>query len=120
LPGGAVVAVVEQVGGEAIGSGAPLLDLPLHPGSPARREHGGQGERQQQHQRRMHDDQQHEGDAEAQHPAAGGEQRHVHVVEHEHLIAQHGEAIEIVGALVVGHEVAPTPAAPPRGIRARW
>src|SRR5438874_6319589 len=28
--------------------------------------------------------------------------RHVHVVEHEHLIAQHREAIEVLGTLVVG------------------
>ncbi len=38
---------------------------------------------------------------EPQHPARRREQRHVHVIEHEHLVAQHREAIEIVGALVV-------------------
>ena len=39
--------------------------------------------------------------AQAQDPAARGEQRHVHVVEHEHLIAQHRQAIEIVGPLLM-------------------
>ena len=38
---------------------------------------------------------------EAQDPAGGGEQRHVHVVEHEHLVAQDREPVEIVGPLVV-------------------
>src|SRR2546427_6701577 len=33
--------------------------------------------------------------AEAEDPPAGGEQRHVHVVEHEDLVAQHREAIEV-------------------------
>ena len=49
----------------------------------------------------MNGNQQRDGDAQTQDPAAGAEQGHVHVVEHEHLIAQHGEAIEIVGPFVM-------------------
>ena len=40
--------------------------------------------------------------AEAQQPAASGEHGHVHVIEHEHLIAQHGEPVEVIGTLVMG------------------
>jgi hypothetical protein len=38
---------------------------------------------------------------EPQHPPERGEHGHVHVVEHEHLIAQHGEAVEIIGTFLV-------------------
>ena len=40
-------------------------------------------------------------DAQPQDPAERGEQRHVHVIEHEHLVAQHREPIEILRALLV-------------------
>ena len=33
-------------------------------------------------------------------PADGAEQRHVHVVQHEHLVAQHGETVEVVASLL--------------------
>src|SRR5438045_9732619 len=33
-----------------------------------------------------------------------GEQRHVHVVEYEHLVAQHREAVEVLGALLRSEE----------------
>ena len=46
--------------------------------------------------------QQRHGHAQPQDPPQRGKQRHVHVVEHEHLVAQHGQAIEILGTLVVG------------------
>ena len=39
--------------------------------------------------------------AQPQDPPERGEQRHVHVVEHEHLVAQHGEPVEILGALLM-------------------
>ena len=42
-----------------------------------------------------------DGDRQPQDPAAGGEDRHVHVVEHEDLVAQHGEPVEVVGPLLV-------------------
>ena len=51
----------------------------------------------------MNGRQQRHGHAQAQDPPQGGKQRHVHVVEHEHLVAQHGQAVEILGTLVVGH-----------------
>ena len=40
--------------------------------------------------------------AEAEDPPARGEQRHIHVIEHEHLIAQHRQAVEVLGTLVMG------------------
>ena len=51
----------------------------------------------------MNGRQQGHGHAQAQDPPQGREQRHVHVVEHEHLVAQHGQAIEVFGTLLVGH-----------------
>ena len=91
----------EQVTGEAVGLRAAFLGGALDRGPPRRRQHGGHGEDGEQHERGMNRGQQHDRDAEAQDPPARGEQRHVHVVEHEHLVAEHGEPIEIVGALVV-------------------
>ena len=51
----------------------------------------------------MNRSQQRHGHAQAQDPPQGREQRHVHVVQHEHLVAQHGQAIEVLGPLMVGH-----------------
>ena len=45
---------------------------------------------------------QHDGDTEAQDPTRGREYRHVHVVEHEGLLAQHREAVEVLGPLMMG------------------
>ena len=45
--------------------------------------------------------QQRDRDAEPENPAARREQRHVHVIEDEDLVAQHRQAIEIVGPLVM-------------------
>ena len=60
-----------------------------------------QREDREQHQRRMNRREQGDRHAEPQDPAGGREDRHVHVVEDEDLVAQHREPIEIVGALVV-------------------
>ena len=49
----------------------------------------------------MNRDEQRDRDAETQDPPTCREQRHVHVVEHEDLIAQHREAIEILGTLLM-------------------
>ena len=49
----------------------------------------------------MNGDEQCDRHAEAQDPPTRREERHVHVIQHEHLIAQHREAIEIVAALLV-------------------
>ena len=49
----------------------------------------------------MNGSQQRQRDAQAQNPAEHGKHGHVHVVQHEHLIAQHGQAVEILGALHV-------------------
>ena len=45
--------------------------------------------------------QQDDGHDQAEDPTGRREDRHVHVVEHEDLVAQHGEAIEIFGTFVV-------------------
>ena len=80
---------------------AALLRRALDAGPPRRGQHRRQREDGEQHERGMDRREQREGDAEPQDPAGGGEHRHVHVVEHEDLVAQHRQAIEIVGALVV-------------------
>ena len=49
----------------------------------------------------MNRHQQRQRHAEPQDPSAGREQRHVHVIEHEHLIAQHGEPVQIFRTLVM-------------------
>ena len=49
----------------------------------------------------MNRDQQRNGDAEAEHPAERGKQRHEQVIEGEDLIAQHGQAIEILRSFVM-------------------
>ena len=49
----------------------------------------------------MHRCQQRHRHAQPQDPAERGEQRHVHVVEHEHLIAQHGQPVEVLGPFLV-------------------
>ena len=48
------------------------------------------------------DAKQRHGHAQPQDPAQGGKQRHVHVVEHEDLVAQHGQAVEVFRPLLVG------------------
>ena len=60
-----------------------------------KREHG------EQRERRVDRHEQRHGHAEPQDPAARREQRHVHVVEHEHLVAQHRQPVQVLGALVV-------------------
>jgi hypothetical protein len=49
----------------------------------------------------MHRCQQGQGDAETQDPAACREQRHVHVIEHEHLIAQHRQQVQVLRPFVM-------------------
>ena len=44
----------------------------------------------------MNRQQQRDRHAQTHEPAGGREHRHVHVIEHEHLVAQHGEAIEVL------------------------
>ncbi len=46
--------------------------------------------------------QQRHGHTQPQNPAQGGKHRHVHVVEHEHLIAEHRQPVEIIRTLVMG------------------
>jgi hypothetical protein len=88
--------------GEAVGRRGAFLGGALHGRPPARGEHRRQREQGEQRQHRVHGHQQRDGDPEAQNPATGGEHRHVHVVEHEHLVAQHGDAVEQLGPLLMG------------------
>ena len=91
----------EQVPRQAVGLRAALLGVALDRRPPRRRQHRRQREHREQHQRRVDRHQQRDRDAEPQDPAAGGEQRHVHVVEHEHLVAQHRQPVEVLGPLLV-------------------
>ena len=92
----------EQVPGQSAGGRGPFLRRALHGGSPTGRENGGQRTHGEQRERRAHRHQQRHGDGEAQNPATRREDRHVHVVEHEHLVAQHRKAVKQVRPLLVG------------------
>jgi hypothetical protein len=80
---------------------ATFLRHPFDRRPPGRGHHGRKGKQRQQNQRRMNGHQQRDRHAQPQNPAAGREHRHVHVIEHEHLVAQDRQPIEIFGALLV-------------------
>ena len=61
-------------------------------GPPRRREHGRQRKEREQRQRRVNGHEQRDRHAETQDPPARREERHVHVVQHEDLVAEHGRA----------------------------
>ena len=92
---------LEEMPGQAVCRRAAFFRGTFDAGTPSRCEHRRQRKDDQQRQRRMNRIKQHHGHAEAQDPAAGGKQRHVHVVEHEDLVAQHRQPIEVFGPLVV-------------------
>ena len=92
---------IEQVFCQAARRGAALFGGALNRRPPGRHQNGRKREYRQPDQRRMDRCQDADGHREAQHPAAGREQRPIHVVEHEHLVAQHAQAIEVVGAFLV-------------------
>ncbi len=93
----------EQVARQPIAWGPALLGSSLDRRPPPRGQHRGDGEHGQQQERWMNRRQQGHGHAQAQNPPQGRKQRHVHVVQHKHLVAQHGQAIEVLRALLVGH-----------------
>ena len=78
----------EEVGGQPPRSSAPLLRLPLDGGAPRRGDGSGRREEGEPEERRVDRRQQRHRHPEAQQPPQGGEHRHVHVVEHEHLVSQ--------------------------------
>ena len=91
----------EQVAGQTADRRAALLRRSLDRRPPRRRQHRRQREDGEQHERRVNRRQQRHRHAEPQDPSAGGEQRHVHVIEHEHLIAQHRQPVEVIRPLLV-------------------
>jgi hypothetical protein len=91
----------EEMPGETIGLRCALLRPTLHRRPPRGRQDRRQREHGEQAEPDMNRHQQRHGDDEPENPAARREHRHVHVIEHEHLVAQHGQPIEIVGPLVV-------------------
>ena len=119
LPGGAVVATSKRCRARRLAEAPRSSAARSTPGRQVEVSTVGQREHGEQRERRVDRDQQREGDAEAQDPAAGGEQRHVHVVEHEHLVAQHRQAVEVVPGARGARSWPPTPAAAPRATRAR-
>ncbi len=102
LPGGAVVAIVKRCRAKP-----HRLDAPRS--WAARSTAGrhvdvstvGSANTSKQRERRVNGHEQRHGDGEPQNPAARREHRHVHVVQHEHLIAQHRQPVEVVRSLVV-------------------
>ena len=110
----------EEVARQAVACGAPRSSAARStPGRQVDVSTVGSANSGEQRERRVDRHEQRERDAEPQDPAAGREQRHVHVVEHEHLVAQHDEPVEVVGPLVVLDASRPRPAAAPRATRAR-
>ena len=93
---------VEEMSGQTPSLGPALVRGPLDGRPPRGGVHRRQGEKHEQRQGRMNRDEQRDGDAQAQDPATRREQRHVHVIEHEDLVAQHRQPIEIVWTLVMG------------------
>jgi hypothetical protein len=81
---------------------AALLGLALDGGPPRGGEHGRQRKHGEQRESRVDRDEQGDRHGEPQDPPGGGKHRHIHVIEHEHLIAQHREPVEKFGPLLVG------------------
>ena len=78
-----------------------LLCRPLDLRPPRRRPHGRKGKREEQDESGVNRCQQYHRDGKPQDPSERGKQRHVHVVEHEDLVAEHRQPIEIVRQLLV-------------------
>ena len=92
---------VEQVTRQAPVRRAAFVSSPFDRRAPRRHRPGWQREQRQQPQRGMNRHQKCDRHAKPQDPPTRREQRHVHVVEHEDLIAEDREAIEIIGSLLV-------------------
>ncbi len=92
---------IEQVTRQPIGLRSTLLRGSLDRRAPRRSQHGRGCEHREQEERGVNRRQQRHGHAQPQDPPESGKQRHIHVVKHEHLIAEHGQAIEILRAFLV-------------------
>ena len=102
LAGAAVVAIWNRWRARRCDSADLLLHRALDGRAPRRAHDGGQRQHHQQDQHRIDGGEQHDRDPEAQDPAGGGEHREVQVVEHEGLVAEDREPVEVLGSLVVG------------------
>ncbi len=78
-----------------------FLGSPFYRGPPCRGQYGRDRKHGEQCEQRMNGDEQRDRHSESEDPPAGREDRHVQMVENEHLIAQHGQAIQVVGTLVM-------------------
>ncbi len=92
---------VEQMTRQPIALCAALLRVSFDCGPPRRRQHRRDRAHGKQHERRVNRRQQRHRYAQPQDPPQRGKHRHVHVVKHEHLIAEHGQAIEILRAFLM-------------------
>ena len=92
----------EEMPRESVERSRALLSRAFDARSPGGREHRRQREEGEEGECRMHGDEEHDRDTEAEDPPRHREHRHVHVIQHEHLIAQHRNPIEILGNLLVG------------------
>ena len=96
FPGGAVVAMVNRCrASRFVCAPRSCADLSTA-GRHVDVKHGRDREHSQQKERRMNRRQQRHRHAQPQDPSERGKHRHVHVVKHEHLIAQHGQPVEIL------------------------
>ena len=86
---------------EASRLGATFLREPLDARPPRRRQDRGHRKQGEKNQRRMYRHQECDRHAKPQDPTARREQRHVHVIQHEHLIAQDRQPIEILRTFLV-------------------
>ena len=91
----------EEVPRQALVDGHRLLGGPLDARPPHRRQHGRRAGEQQQRQRRVDRAEQHAVTTSRRTSARFAEQRLEQVVEHERGVAQHGQAVEVLGALLV-------------------
>ena len=91
----------EQVTRQPVALCPTLLRGSLDLGAPGRRQHGRDREHHEQGERRMNRSQQRHRHAQPQDPPKRGKKRHVHMVEYEHLIAEHGQPIEILRAFLM-------------------
>ena len=91
----------EEVLGETVVRRDRLLHAALDAGPPRGGDHDRDREQREEHEQRAHGHEQHQRGGEPDDPAHRREQRHEQVVEREHLIAQHRQAVEVLGALVV-------------------
>jgi hypothetical protein len=92
----------EEVPRQPVRLRAAFECLALDGGTPRRGEHRRNREDREEDERDVNRREERDRHGQAQNPPARGEDRHVHVVQHKDLIAQHRQPIQVVGTLLMG------------------